>query len=86
MRKQLSVQLLTQMQLMCATFNMARRTLRDLIPDTKFQVEFPTIENKSTEQYLDADLEQSAEHQHYLRPMHENFRYPINQQAHGGCD
>ena len=71
MRKSLTPQLMIQKQLICATFNKARQTLKAIIPDTAFITEMPHLEAKFLEQYLDQDLEAAAQNQHDPWPMHE---------------
>ena len=61
MRKALLPQQMAQKQLLCATFNKAKKTLQATIPDVAFQTEFPLLEDKFLQQHMDLDLERAAE-------------------------
>ena len=63
MRKSFTPQQMAQKQIICATFNKARLTLKTLIPDAMFIVEFPILEQRFLEQLMDAELELAAQNQ-----------------------
>ena len=71
LRKPFTPTWVIQKQLICATFNKMRNTLKAQLPDAVFQIEFPLLEHKFFEQYLDSDLEQAAQNQLDPWPMHE---------------
>ncbi|MFM7987805.1 MAG: hypothetical protein ACKPKO_51685, partial [Candidatus Fonsibacter sp.] len=63
MRKTFTPALITQKQLLCATFAKMRQALMAQLPYAVLQFEMPLLEHKFMEQYLDSDLEQAASNQ-----------------------